>query len=43
MSRLKLWICFYFAYFESYKLDFYMASRGNFVQLRIAQKHELEL
>ena len=40
MSCLKvLWICFYFADFESYKLDFFVAPRGNFVQLRIAQKH----
>ena len=40
MSRLKvLWICFYSADFESYKLDFYVAPRGNFVQLRVAQKH----
>ena len=40
MSRLKvLWICFYFVDFESYKLDFYVAPRCNFVQLRVSQKH----
>ena len=40
MSRLKvLWICFYFADFKSHKLDFYVAPRDKFVQLRVAQKH----
>ena len=40
MSRLKvLWICFYSADFESCKLNFYVAPRGNFFQLRVSQKH----
>ena len=40
MSRLKvLCICFGFTDFESYKLDFFVAPCGNFVQLRIAQRH----
>ena len=34
-----LCICFISADFESYKLDFYVAPPGNFVQLRVAQKH----
>ena len=44
MSRLlKLWKCIYFVEIEFYKLDFHVAPHGNFVQLRVAQKHELEL
>ena len=35
----ELCIGFISAYLESYKLDIYVAPPGNFVQLRLAQKH----
>ena len=32
-------MCYISAYLESYKLDIYVAPPGNFVQVRLAQKH----